>query len=141
MSDMRAVERRRLSSVVLTRRSVTNCMMVHLLLVWFMLLSPGVLTEAAANSEPLTVSVFISGITEEASGFTGELDGRPFEAAAEIAKDLINSNPDLLPGYELQLDYTDARVSPALSIPCFSRHLPFSHKKINSSVGLLFKNC
>lgn len=124
MSDTSAVERRNLSSVG-TRRSVTNSVMsvlVHCLLLWCILLSPCAQTEAAANSEPLTVSVFISGITEEASGFTGGLDGRPFEAAAEIAKDLVNSNPDLLPGYELQLDYTDARVSSALGVSRFSRH-------------------
>ena len=64
-----------------------------------------------AASEPLTVSVFISGITEEASGFTGEVDGRPFQAATELARELINNDPTLLPGYELQLDYTDAKVS------------------------------
>ena len=72
----------------------------------------------AAAGEPLTVSVFISGITEEASGFTGELDGRPFQAATELARELINNDPDVLPGYELQLDYTDAKVSPVTVASC-----------------------
>ena len=104
---MSAVGRR-----ILGARGDSVSMMVHRLLVCCLLLSswPGTQCVAAAN-EPLTVSVFISGITEEASGFTGELDGRPFMAATELAKELINNNPDLLPGYELQLDYTDAKVS------------------------------
>ena len=85
---------------------------VWVLLVWCLFLSscPGSQCVAAAR-EPLTVSVFISGITDEASGFTGELDGRPFQAATELAKERINSNPVLLPRYELQLAYTDAKVS------------------------------
>lgn len=73
----------------------------------------------AAAGEPLTVSVFISGITEEASGFTGELDGRPFQAATELARELINNNPDVLPGYELQLDYTDAKCDAGSSVRGF----------------------
>ena len=84
--------------------------MVQCLLVGSLLLSTSA-PRAAAADEVLTVSVFISGITEEASGFTGELDGRPFQAATEIARELVNSNSDLLPGYELQLAYTDAKVS------------------------------
>ncbi len=84
---------------------------VHWLVVCCLLVSSSLCVTAA--SEPLTVSVFISGITEEASGFTGEVDGRPFQAATELAREMINNDPDLLPGYELQLDYTDAKVSPA----------------------------
>lgn len=66
-----------------------------------------------AEDRNITVAVFISGITEteEASGFTGVVDGRPFKAAVELAKDLINANSSLLPGYRLELAYTDAKVS------------------------------
>ena len=63
--------------------------------------------------EIITVSVFISGITEteEASGFTGVVDGRPFKAAVSLARDLINNDTSLLSGYKLELAYTDAKVS------------------------------
>ena len=94
------------------RSSSSVSVLVHCLLVCCLVLSSCPASQCvAAAREPLTVSVFISGITEEASGFTGELDGRPFQAATELAKELINNNLDLLPGYELQLDYTDAKVS------------------------------
>ena len=106
-SEMSVAERGSLCDRDRCRSSGSVSVWTHCLLVWCLLFS-GV----AAVDEPLTVSVFISGITEETSGFTGELDGRPFQAATELAKDLINRNPDLLPGYELQLDYTDAKVSP-----------------------------
>lgn len=67
----------------------------------------------AAEDQVITVSVFISGITEteEASGFTGVVDGRPFKAAVGLARDLINSDTSLLPGYRLELAFTDAKVS------------------------------
>lgn len=67
----------------------------------------------AAEDQVITVSVFISGITEteEASGFTGVVDGRPFKAAVGLARDLINNDTSLLPGYRLELSFTDAKVS------------------------------
>lgn len=66
-----------------------------------------------AEDQAITVSVFISGITEteEASGFTGTVDGRPFKAAVCLARDLINNDTSLLPGYKLELAFTDAKVS------------------------------
>ena len=65
------------------------------------------------SDQNITIAVFISGITEteEASGFTGAVDGRPFRAAVELAKDLVNDNRSLLPGYRLEVAYTDAKVS------------------------------
>ena len=68
-------------------------------------------SQQTAAQEVITVSVFISGITEGTSGFTGDLDGRPFKAAVELARDLIYNDTSLLPGYQLELAFTDAKVS------------------------------
>ena len=102
-----AAERRKSSTV--RARGESRSMLVQCALVGCLLLS-SCPRQVAAADDVLTVSVFISGITEEASGFTGVLDGRPFRAATDLAMELVNSNSSLLPGYELQLDYTDAKV-------------------------------
>ena len=87
-----------------------DLMVLRSVLLWFLLAMSFRHTVA---DEVLTVSVFISGITEteEASGFTGVVDGRPFKAAVGLAMDLINNDTSLLPGHRLELDFTDAKVS------------------------------
>ena len=58
----------------------------------------------------LTISVFISGINERAGVFIGDLDGRQFQAAVDVAVEAVNNHTDLLSGYNLQVQYVDSEV-------------------------------
>ena len=59
----------------------------------------------------LTLAVFVSGLSEAQDGYTGDLDGRPFEAAVNMAVEMVNDNSLILPGYTLTSLIKDSRVS------------------------------
>lgn len=84
-----------------------RCYHFVFLLVYMLYAPPAVISQ-----QELTLAVFISGITEGTGGFTGNLDGRVFKAAVELAVEIINENStDLLPGYQLNHAFNDSRVS------------------------------
>lgn len=66
----------------------------------------------------LTITVFISGITNETSPqqsqkevvFVSDLDGRQFQAAVDLAVEAVNNCSDILNGYNLQVQYVDSQV-------------------------------
>ena len=103
----------------------------------------GVLSLSETTSDQnITIAVFISGITEteEASGFTGDLDGRPFRAAVELAKDLVNDNATLLPGYRLEVAYTDAKVSSYFNLYLYTCTLHGLYSKQHDPGPFLVRN-
>ena len=65
----------------------------------------------SGSSFELTLAAFLSGITDGAGDdFTGELDGRPFQVAVELAVEQVNTSSDILPSYSLRYDYQDSQV-------------------------------
>lgn len=65
---------------------------------------------SSSSSSTLTLAVFISAINDTGS-FTGGSDvGRPFIEAVDLAVDLINEDPNFIPGYTLEVRYSDSQV-------------------------------
>lgn len=65
----------------------------------------------SSSSSSLSLAVFISAINSTGSIIGGSDVGRPFVVAVDLAVELINQDPDMLPGYTLEARYSDSQVS------------------------------
>ena len=114
----------------LSKASLTKhgyCYYLVLLLVYVLHAPPVVHSE-----RELTLAVFISGITNGTGQFTGNLDGRVFKAAVEMAVDIINQNStDLLQGYQLNHAFNDSRVRITMISSLFTCHMRVYIHNIN----------
>ena len=63
------------------------------------------LSKGSGESDKLVISVFLP-LTGD-SGW----DGTAYIPGGEIARELVNNKTDLLPSYELVLEYSDSSVS------------------------------
>ena len=84
---------------------------VYKLLLCLLLLACVALRPGGCQSGELTLAVFASGLSDAQDGFTGNLDGRPFMAAVDMALEMVNNNSEILPGYNLTSLIKDSRVS------------------------------
>lgn len=68
---------------------------------------------AAKTQTNLTLAVFISAITDglNSGEFSGNLNGRPFQIAVDLAVEAVNNHPEILNGYNLQAVYVDSQVT------------------------------
>lgn len=68
-------------------------------------------TADSTGNSTLTLAVFVSGITPDATNsFSEGLDGRPFITAVQLAVELVNNRTDILPGYRLEFTTNDTQV-------------------------------
>lgn len=74
------------------------------------LLTVSLVINIARSQQELTLAVFLSGIMEATDDFTGNLDGSSFQAAVELAVELINNRADLLPEHQLNCTFTESQV-------------------------------
>lgn len=112
----------------------------------YLLLVCALCAPTAVNSQKdnLTLAVFISGITLNGTGgFTGNLDGRVFQAAVELAVDIINEEEsNLLPGYHLNHVFNDSRVSgegPFMCLMLVTTDFPVSYVSISVALNMMLK--
>lgn len=88
-----------------------------------LLLASVALRPGGCNGRELTLAVFVSGrvsgVSEAQDGYTGDLDGRPFRAAVNMAVEMVNNDSAILPGYTLARLIKDSRCEAGTSVRAF----------------------
>ena len=79
--------------------------------IWFLVVllsAAGCGTAKAKGNKQLTLAVFLTGVFTNQSEFIG---GEAFLTGLQLALGLLNNNSQLLPGYSVNANITDAQVS------------------------------
>lgn len=66
--------------------------------------------DAGENATTLSLAVFVSAINSTGSIVGGSDVGRPFVEGVNWALELINGDPDMIPGYHLEAHFSDSQV-------------------------------
>lgn len=105
-----------------------------------LLLASVALRPGGCNGRELTLAVFVSGrvsgVSEAQDGYTGDLDGRPFRAAVNMAVEMVNNDSAILPGYTLARLIKDSRVSSRLFSVSQLKHTCHVRALRRSAVGV-----
>ena len=65
---------------------------------------------ALENVTTLSLAVFVSAINDTGSIVGGSDVGRPFVEGVNWALEIINGDPDMIPGYHLEAHFSDSQV-------------------------------